>query len=96
MRPSSAPLTRTHPCRCQNGKGVHPAVAMIAGLPLMVCPDADGDAMRVAFGKDGIPFLLVGDGTGLTEVERLRAEVREMAGELQELREAVAKRKGKE
>lgn len=95
MRPSSAPLTRTHPCRC---KQTHPAVAMIAGLPLLVCPDADGDAMRVAFAKDGIPYLITGDpeNDAPTLVERLRAEIRELDSDVGELREALAKKKGKE
>ena len=58
MRPSTGPLVRTHPCRCGD---VHPAVVMIAGLPLLVCPQVDGDAVCVVIQKNGIPYLVTGE-----------------------------------
>jgi hypothetical protein len=60
---------------------------MIAGLPLMLCPDVDGDAIRLAFVK-GVPtpVLLTGDPEALTGLERLRAEVRELAVVVEDLR----------
>jgi hypothetical protein len=89
MRPSAAPLVRTYPCRC---KQTHEAIAMIAGLPLMLCPNADGDAIRLAFVKGlPTPVLLTGDPEALTGLERLRAEVRELAAEVEALKRKRAK-----
>jgi hypothetical protein len=60
---------------------------MIAGLPLMLCPDADGDAIRLAFVKGlPTPVLLTGDPEALTAIERLRAEVRELAVVVEDLK----------
>jgi hypothetical protein len=70
---------------------------MIAGLPLMLCPDADGDSIRLAFVKGlPTPVLLTGDPEALTLVERLRAEVRELQAAVEGLIERAGRRKKEE
>lgn len=108
MRPSSAPLTRTHSCRCGQ---THPSETMVAGMPVLRCPDTDGLALQfvteyievtVVNDKEKrktitcMPYLVTGFAAPTPRIDILAADMRAMSDEIRELREAVAKRKGKE
>lgn len=58
MRPNTAALIRSYPCQCGE---THTAPVVIHGLPVLICPKADGDALRISFNTDGTPYLRTGE-----------------------------------